>query len=434
MLVVSGMVGVRSKRTVSWAVLFVVLSWHFFPSFVSAQDNQTVQEISFVIWPQMDGTNDDISNDAAAAVREALPVAMPAHIVSPQIVEKVLSYYQKEDAKSQTAANAVDSLSVAKEHYFNFHYEDALAEVGRAVEILSAGSVSENGSLLQDALITQGVIARSAGNADIAKTAFDRAVRLNPFYRIDYRAFPPSIVEIFEQSRSVLMQGEKGALRVETDPYTAEVFINGVMHGVTPVDLPQMPAGSYTILIKTNKYQPVEKQIKIVAGEKVVVNERLKWLGDRSKVQKKPKEDARAEIDEGIRIADLLKVDKAVLIDGDGAGVITARMVDRKYRAAYRQIIVRYDAEGKAQAIADLTETLANLARINLLNNPMKYLDPDGIGDPILLTGRKREYYKKPIFWGAIGTAAAGAVIGGILAAMSGGSEGRTGNVAVQFK
>lgn len=424
----------RLKRTVSWAIIFIILSWHFFPSVVCAEGGQIAQEVSFVIWPQADGTNDDVSNDAAAAVREALPLVMPAHIVSPQIVEKVLSYYQKEGKASGTEATAVDNLSSAKEHYFNFHYDEALVEVGRAVEILSAGSVSENGSLLQDALITQGVIARSAGKADIAKTAFDRAVRLNPFYRIDYRAFPPSIVEIFEQSRSALMQGEKGALRVETDPYTAEVFINGVMQGVTPIDLAQVPAGSYTLLIKTNKYQPVERQIKITAGEKLVVNEKLKWEGDRPRAQKKLKEDSRAEIDEGIRIADLLKVDKAIIIDSDDSQVISVRMVDRKYRAAHRQIVVRYDATGKAQAIADLTETLANLARINLLNNPMKYLDPDGIGDPILLTGRKREYYKKPIFWGAIGTAAAGAIVGGILAAMSGGSDDRTGSVAVQFK
>ena len=426
------MVRVPFKKTVSWTAVSLILSWHFFPATVCAQAVQNEREISLAIWPISDGSNDDVSNDTAAALREALPHVMSAHVVSEQIIQKVLSYYGREDpGKQETAA---DELASAKEHYFGFQYEEAMAEVARAVEILSSGNISVNGALLQDALITQGIIARSAGNESLAKSAFDRAVRLNPFYRLDYRAFPPSIVEIFEKSRNEIMQGENGALRIETDPLASEVFINGVLQGVTPLDFPRIPAGSYSVLVKTNKYEALEKEIKISNGEKAFVREKLKWIGENAKSQRKQKEDAKAEISEGLRIADLLKVDKAVIIDCDKSGIVNARMVDGKYHAAHRPIVVEFDADGKAQAIADLTRTIANLAQINLLSNPMKYLDPYGLGDPILLSGRKRELYKKPIFWGAIGTAAAGAIIGGILAATSGGSSSDRGSIAVQFK
>jgi hypothetical protein len=387
-----------------------------------------------VVWPVKDGLNDPESEDVAAALRRALPLVTTAHVVSDDLVEKVVSYYADSAGNTSGSRNGTEEiLSRAKEHYFQFQYDEALAEISRVVETLSAGAVAENGALLLDALITQGVIARSAGKPDLTKTAFEMAVRLNPFYRIDYRSFPPSIIDIFEQSRNALMRGEKGALRVETDPNSAEVFINGVMQGVTPLGLDEVPAGSYSVLIKTNKYEPFEKTVKISNSEKTVVSEKLRWTGDGFVGKAKKTQDARAEISEGLRIADLLKVDKAILIDCEG-NLITARMIDSRYRASHKPIVVDYPPEERVAAIADLAETLAQLAQINLLSDPMKYLDPEGLGDPILLTGRKRELYKKPLFWGAIGTAAAGAIVGGILAATSGGSSSDTGSVAVQFK
>lgn len=436
----SDMIRVRLKTSITWVAIFSALSWNLLPSLARSQDLGNSYNTSIVIWPRQDGTSDDATNDTAAALRHALPTLMPVHIVSPEIVEQVLAYHQKEES-AEGKDSALENLARAKEHYFQFQYDEAMAEAARSIEMLSSGKLSENGTLLHDALLTQGLIAKAAEDLNLARESFDHAVRLNPFYLMDRKAFAPSIVELYEKSRSGLMHGEKGALRVETDPAAAEVFINGIVQGVTPLELPQVPAGSYSILIKTNKYQPVEKKIDIKGGEKVVVKEKLKWTNDHTAGGRKQAqvESARAEIDEGLRIADLLKVDKAVVLNCDetskGGGILKARMFDRQYRAAHRQIVVEYNsAIEKPQAVADMTEALASMARVNLLNNPMKYLDPDGLGDPILLTGRKREFYKKPIFWGAVGTAAAGAIIGGILAAMSGGSSPDRGSVAVEFK
>lgn len=425
------MITVRYRRIVSCVALFLALSWNILPSIARSQDLENSYNTSIVIWPILDKTSDNATSDAAAALRQALPLVTPVHIVSPEIAEQVVAYHQKEGSAAGKDA-AMEALSLAKEHYFQFRYDEASAEVARAIESLQ-------GAALHDALLTQGLIAKAAGNPMLARQSFDQAVRLNPFYLIDRKTFPPSVVELFEVSRSGLMSGEKGALHVETDPAAAEVFINGIVQGVTPLNLPQVPVGSYSVLIKTNKYQPLEKTIDIKGGEKVIVREKLKWTNDHTGVAKRQSESARAEIDEGLRIAELLKVDKAILVNCDetekGAGVLKARMFDRQYRSAYRQLVVEYgNAAEKPQAIADMTEALASMSKVNLLGNPMKYLDPDGLGDPVLLTGRKKEFYKKPIFWGAVGTAAAGAIIGGILAAMSGGSSPDRGSVAVQFK
>jgi tetratricopeptide (TPR) repeat protein len=436
---VNDMIPVRYKKCIASATAFLIFWGNLSLSLPKAAASGSY-DLSVVIWPQKDGVSDDITADSTEALRKALPVVMPVHIVSPQIVDEVLSYHKKE-VSGVPENGAAENLARAKEHYFGFHYDEALAEASRAVELFSSGNLSINGSQLQDALITQGIIAKAADNTNLAKDSFDRAVRLNPFYRIDRKLFSPSIVDMFEKSRSEVLHSAKGSLRVETDPEAAEVYLNGVLQGVTPLDLPQTPANSYTLLIKTNKYAPIAKTIKIADGEKLVVREKLSWIDERPPTGKKAAQraNAKAEIEEGLRIADLLKVDKAILVNCDekssGAGILYARMIDRQYRSAHRPIVVEYDAvTGRTQAIADLTQTLANLARINLLNDPMKYLDPDGLGDPILLSGRKQKLYKRPIFWGAVGAVAAGAIAGGIAAALSGGSSPRTGAVAVQFK
>lgn len=428
---------VRSKRIASLISTLLVFSWNLLPSLSDA--GQNAYDFSIVIQPQNDGVSDEITGDITVVLRKALPVIMPVHVVSQQITNEVLAYHQRDGvAESAGKESASEMLSRAKEHYFQLQYDEALAEASRAVDLLFSGDLADNGSLLQDALLTQAIVAKAADKPALAKDSFDRAVHLNPFYLIDRKLFSPSIVEMFEKSRSELMRGAKGSLSVQTDPEAAEVFLNGILQGVTPLDLPQIPAGSYILSIKTNKYQPVSKTITITDGQRIVMNEKLMWIKTQEGKKSTQIQNAKAEIEEGLRIADNLKTDKAVIIDCDESGrggTIYARMVDRQFRAAHRPIIVEYAAkEERAQAIADLAQTLANLARINLLSDPMKYLDPDGLGDPILLAGKKREIYKRPIFWGAIGTAAAGAIVGGIMAAMSGGDSPRTGSVAVQFK
>lgn len=430
------------KFTTHLAVV-LVLFWEFMPSLSYCQEAGPgdFSRPSVVVHAQSDGVSDELSEDVAAALREALPHIHPVHIISLEITENVLSYYGSEAGSVPQQNSAAEFLARAKEHYFGFQYDEALAEVKKAVEILSNGRISENGALQHDALLTQAIIARAANDKELAGKSLEDAVRLNPFYRIDRLAFPPSVVELYEGARSGFFKREKGMLNVETNPPAAEIYINGIMQGVSPFELGDVPEGIYTLLIKTNKYDPIEKEVRIVAGQTVSVNEKLKWAGNtKSSMKKQNKlESAKAQIAEGLRISELLKADKAVMVDCDetrGRGQVLIRMVDRRYRAAHKPLLVGYSGEqDKPQAIADAANVLAEQIKADIASNPMKYLDSEGIGDPVLLGKRKREFHKQPFFWGAIGTLAAGALAGGIAAALSGGgSSPDTGTLAVQFK
>lgn len=437
---VFGMRCYSHKRFVCSLSIFLLISGSLFPSLsFSTQNIDKSYSLSVVVHPQLDGTSDEISRNAAAALREALPHIVPMHIISPKIVENVLSYYKDVNGDySSEKRMAVENLAQAKKHYFGFQYEVALAEVKRAIEILDAGRISENGAMLQDALLTQCLIAKAAGEKGLARKSLSRVITLNPYYQIDRLSYPPSIVELYQESRRQSQNQETGSLRVESNPRAAEVYINGIVQGVTPLNLSKLPVGAYTMLMKTNKYEPIEKIVIISKDKEVIIKEKLKWLDRQKSKKQKISDQAKSQIKEGIRIANLLKADKAILVNCEetsGKKMFFARMVDRKYRAAYKPLVVEYESsEERTQAIAEAAQVLAMQAKADILSNPQKYLDQEGLGDPVLLTKRKKELHKKPLFWGAIGTVAAGALAGGLAAVLVSGSSSETGSLAIRFK
>ncbi len=432
------MSGVRLKRITSGVILLLFSCWQISIGFASSPAaNKTT---SVVIQAYEDEISDDISRDSAAALRKVLPKLSNTHIISPELVNNVLTYYQKESlSTSQEKQTAIQNLTQSKDHYFSFHYDEALAEVASAIDFFRKGNISENGALLQDALLTQGVISKAAGKKKLALKSFREAAKLDPFYKIDRMLFAPSVVAMYEKQQSEILKKENGSLKIETTPPAAEVYINGILHGVTPLEHSKIPAGNYNVVIKTNKYYPIKKNISIKNGQKILIKEKLKWKRNNVSKSSKPTKDTKALINEGLQLASLLKADKAVLINCNETkhgNVMVARMVDRKYRAAYRAVVYEYKTvEQRPQAIAGVAKVLAAQADANLLDDPMAYLDPEGLGDPILLGARKKKIYKRPWFWGTIGGLAAAALAGGLAAALSsGGDSSGTGSVNVQFE
>lgn len=441
-----GMSGIFNMKTAAYTFFTIVsfLSQILSPVYASNLEVSPSEEIesgvSIVVRPLKDGISDEISSDVAAALREVLPKISRLKIIPDDIVERILAYYEKEsDFLSKERRGAVENLAMAKDHYFSFQYDEALAETASAIEIFEQGDLSEAGALLQDALLTQGVIAKAAGNKELAMNSFDKAVRLDPLYKIDRMTFPPSVSDMYDKLKKGFLKEKTGALKVESSPPAAEVYLNGIMKGVTPLDLGLLPLGSYKILIKANKYRPVEKTVNLGEGGGVVVKETLAWS--------EPPTDAKRKMDvattigqvgEGARIAEIIKSDKVILVNCNetkSGNLIAARMVDRQYKSGYREVISYYDSVAqRSEAAAEVAEALAMQAQADLTRDPRKYLDIEGIGDPILLGARKKDFYRMPVFWGAIGTAAAGAVVGGVVAAVSGGSPSDTGSVSVSFK
>lgn len=413
---------------------------------------------SVVVVPVRDGVSDKISEDLVGAFSNAL-AKHGLQVVSKHKVDSVLSYYRKGDDKRKAATGEVaieaeSSLIRAKEHYYNFDYAEARAQVERAIKIMEASpeDIAQHGTFLRDAYITAGIIEKSERSRDeAARNYFRKALNIDPQYELDDRAFPPSVVETFSAVRGEVSARPTGSVSVETDPKVAEVYVNGVLKGVTPIVVSGLPEGKYSVAIKTNKYNPVTRLVDVKADSTATIKEKLYWL---TSAEKSPseiqnlltsKDDAQEQIVEGVRMAELLRVSKVVMVDADevanGGGEIAIRMIDRKYKAGHNPVIVRYSND-KNKLAADLSEATAILAKqsqVAILDNPQKHLDPDGVGDPVLLGKRHKMLWTAPAFLAIIGgvlaAGAGGAAAAVVLSGGDGGGKGSgAGSVNVNFR
>jgi len=400
-----------------------------------------------VVVPLHDGQSDNISDDLSEAFSKAM-VKQGVAVVSKEKVAAVMGYYEQFKKENRPNTDYDSAITMAKEHYYNFDYEEASAQITSAIKQLERekDNISEIGGALRDAYVVAAIIEKSAKNGDKSTSAyFKKALNIDPSYSIDVSAFSPSIVELFNLAKIDSSKIPSGSVFVETDPKAAEVYINGILRGVTPVAISNLPEGHYIVSINTNKYQKVIKGVNISGGKTEKVKEKLAWLGGSDNNKGKnflQKDEAREEIDEGGRIADLLKVSKVILVDADevenGSGSISLRMVDRQYRAGHNPVVVKYSADRK-NLLADLTSAtgiLTEQMKLNLLKNPQKHLDPDGIGDPVLLGRRNKAIYAIPAFWVRVGGALAATAGGAAAAVAVSGDDDKpaNGSVKVQFK
>jgi len=377
------------------------------------------------------------SNEMSSLLRNAFFQDSRFHVIDQQLVGQVTDYHRVEHRASPSKFRAAtDFLARAQHHYFTMNYEDARAEASRAIALLKqdSSSLDMKGQLLFDALMTNALVARALNDESALNATLLEAARLNSAHTLDRRTYPPSVANAFNEARRTAASGGTGNIKVTTSPGVAEVYLNGIMSGVTPLEIADLPAGEYSVMIKTNKYRPVTKRVSLKAGKTTRVSERLDWTGDSGSARAGV--DGLHEIDEALGVASLMKADRAVLIfantTSDG-GVVRARLVDGHYKAAYRPIVVHYGASDRAESLAAFADEIAGMLKRDLATDPAALSDPNGTADPILLGKGKKKIYKSPIFWGVIGTAVAGGVVGGVLAATMGGSS-KTGNLRVNFQ
>ncbi|MDZ4224801.1 MAG: PEGA domain-containing protein, partial [bacterium] len=226
------------------------------------------------------------------------------------------------------------------------------------------------------------------------------------------------------------LQNADSRLVVKSFPKAVEVYLNGVYQGVTPLTLAPLPAGAYPLRFVANHYATHDKNIVLKPGETLSLNPKMIWAGARSK-----KIENRNQIREGLRIAEILKTDKVLLVDVDQKS-ITSRLVDRRYRAGHIPLSFPLDADSPSfeKNLDKMARLIAAQTQIDLTKNPRAHLDPDGMGDPILLAKRRRKI-SKGFLYGGLGAVGIGGLVAGILAASGGGSSTpQTGSVSLNFK
>ena len=411
-----------------------VIQLSFIPPAQSANDRTTL-----MVRAETSGEFGEASQKTANLLSEKLGTMPGIYVIDSKKVDTILDYYKTYDAGENLPdlETAQSLLTQAKEHYFNFEYKVAEAELQRIVTFFDRRPelLFDAGLLLRDTHVTLGLVRVALRGKNEAVQDFQNALKLDSNYQLSEINFPPSIHQLFANAATLQSQQPKGSLTVQTSPKVVEVYLNGVYRGVSPLTLNGLEAGEHFLSLKANRYESVNQKVTIISENPVTVERKLSWVfrnPGKQREERKPENTVWRQVADAVRVANLLKVDKVLTVQATPKK-ITTRLVDRQLRTSLKPIIISLRGNTKTleRDIDQLVRLLYAQTQLDLSKNAAAHIDTQGIGDPIVLGKRPRKLNKK-IIWGGVAALSVSGLLMGLLSGNDGGKP--VGAVSVNFE
>ena len=159
----------------------------------------------------------------------------------PQLVERFGAppAHNAEEIQAQ-----IDSARV---HYYASDHLKARAELEDALgELQRLRPGPHHWAMVASANLLYGLVLRQSGEAQGTIDAFTRVLRLAPEFQLDPDYYPPSVRTEFDRLRERVQHAAKVRLEIRSNPSGADVLIDGLMEGTTPLAL-ELLAGTYQV-------------------------------------------------------------------------------------------------------------------------------------------------------------------------------------------
>lgn len=136
----------------------------------------------------------------------------------------------------------------AKALFYGGQGDRALELIERAlIELERVPPDAKPWPVTQSALVMQALVQKSREHPKEMNDAFRRIARLDPSFKLDPDAHPPSAIAALEAIKKDLTRGRKATLQVRVDAGpAATVYVDGFAMGTTPLKL-ELPAGTYRV-------------------------------------------------------------------------------------------------------------------------------------------------------------------------------------------
>lgn len=175
--------------------------------------------------------------------RDAATRLLGSELMEP---ESVLDIVRPRPTRSlQDIERQVES---AKALFYGGQGDRAVELVGRAlIELERASPETKPWPVTQSALVLQALVQKSLEHPKEMNDAFRRIARIDPGFKLDPDAHPPSAIAALEAIKKEFARARKATLQVRVDSGpAATVYVDGHPMGTTPLKL-DLPAGTYRV-------------------------------------------------------------------------------------------------------------------------------------------------------------------------------------------
>ncbi len=162
-----------------------------------------------------------------------------------------------QDPRLASVEEAHKLLADGKEQYDNLELDAAIEALTQAREELrkSVGRMGA-GKEYVEILLFIGASHILSGDSELSAEAFREVAMFDKRKTLDSKMFPPSMIEIFNATKSEVAASPVGMMQMKSNPSASEVYLNGVYKGITPLTLIKVPEGSHFLRIERDGYLP----------------------------------------------------------------------------------------------------------------------------------------------------------------------------------
>ncbi len=173
-------------------------------------------------------------------------------------------------------AEANTYYTTGKKQFENMDLEAAQNSMSKALSnFWKCPAYIGNGAEYLETVKMLGAIYMLNGEEKMGKEMFRKALIFNPETTINKDLFPPNVVTAFEKIKSEISTVKKGSLNISTIPQGAEVYIDGVFAGISPVIKKDIPAGNHFISIEKDGYINEGGRVDVKANDEELYQAQL---------------------------------------------------------------------------------------------------------------------------------------------------------------
>jgi hypothetical protein len=192
------------------------------------------------------------------------------------------------DPRLSALRRARELLKSGREQYDNLELDASIDELNKALdEFKKAAGRLGGGEDYLEALLFLGAAHILSGDNQRGTESFRTAAMFDKRKTIDPKEFPQSMIAVFDKTKGDVTALAVGTVLVRSNPTAAEVYLNGVFKGITPLTLVKVPKGAHFIRVEMDGYIPWGKQVKFFATHEKTTKANLKEAALLSKFAKK---------------------------------------------------------------------------------------------------------------------------------------------------